>query len=360
MQSQSSPTNNGDSSRRSFDSRLPPVVLEKQIKVSNYSHSTASAMAGQLEQCVGLLRGHSIALQHCNEEIEGALLTLGVDATHSLLYSINNVIEGLEVVAGACKNMCESHFEEVRQREDLFNSLSSMYISLKERHEATERELRSIVAERDRKVAAFEKAVSYVESVIAERALWQEQNGYNCTGLPLVERSFADRCRETLEVFDTIIHETSNQNGENTEHLLSSTDAPETLVKRWERNENLLHVNGTPSARLQYVPPGDEVILLREVLEMGTGSRVLLRDVREERKALEEAKRKVCEIGVTSLATLQTVRSELLSFREWIVGLEQRGQPFNASFENFRSMVTDLEKKITQESLTQSVLAGVA
>ncbi|KAH9588962.1 hypothetical protein LSM04_007278 [Trypanosoma melophagium] len=359
MQSQSSPTSHGDGSRRSVDSRLPPVVVEKQIKVSNYSHSTAATMAGQLEHCVGLLRGHSVALQHCNEEIEGALLTLGVEATHSLLFSINKVIEGLEVVAGSCKNMCESHFEEVRQREDLFNSLSSMYISLKERHEATERELRSVVADRDRKVAAFEKAVAYVESVIAERALWQEKNGYNCTGLPLVERCFADRSRQTLEVFDKVINETSNPNGENMDHLISSTDAPETLVKRWETSEGLRYINGTPSARLQYVPPGDEVVLLREVLEMGTCSRVLLRDVREERKALEEAKKKVCEIGVTTLATLQTVRSELSSFREWIVGLEQRGQPFNASFEGFRGMVTELEKKMAQESMTQSVLAGV-
>ncbi|RNF10844.1 uncharacterized protein Tco025E_06719 [Trypanosoma conorhini] len=339
MQSSSTTVCGADRLRRAQDQGLPPVLVEKQAKVKNFSRSTAAALTGQLENCVHLLRGHCTTLQYCNAEIEGALLTLGVDSTHSLLAAINGVVEGLETVAETCKEMCESHFEEVRQREDLFASCCNMYLTLKERHEVTERELRSFVAERDRQNAAFDKAVAYVETLIAERARWQERNGYNCVGLPLVEKSFSEQCHEALDMFDRIAQETRGRERAGPECLLSTTDAPDTLVKRWEMLEDLRHVNGVRSARLQYVPPGDEVALLREVLEMGSGSRALLHDVREERRGLEEAKKKVCEIGVASLAALQLARAELNSFKGWLVGLEKSGLPFNTSFEKFRTMM---------------------
>ncbi|EKF26566.1 hypothetical protein MOQ_009732 [Trypanosoma cruzi marinkellei] len=346
MQSTVSPMTSTDKFRRAYDMGLPPAVIERHTKVLNYSSSTATALAGQLENCVRLLRGHCATLQYCNEKIEGALLTLGVDVTHSLLSSISGVIEGLETVAGTCKAMCESHFEEVRQREDLFALLCNMYVSLKERNEFTERELRSIVAERDRQNAAFDKAVAYVETLIAERTVWHEKNGYNCVGLPLVEKSFSESCHEALDVFDRIAQEVRTPDGMGLDCFLSNTDTPGKLVKRWETIEDLRHANGMPSARLQYIPPRDEVLLLREVLEMGTGSRVLLRDVREERNNLEENKRKLCELGVTTLATLKRARAELNGFREWLTGLEQRGHPFNTFFEKFRGMVLDLERKL--------------
>ncbi|KAF8297886.1 hypothetical protein C3747_88g58 [Trypanosoma cruzi] len=346
MQSTVSPMTSTDKFRRAYDIGLPPAVIERQTKVLNYSSSTAAALAGQLENCVRLLRGHCATLHYCNEEIEGALLTLGVDVTHSLLSSISGVIEGLETVAGTCKAMCESHFEEVRQREDLFASLCNMYVTLKERNEFTERELRSIVAERDRQNAAFDRAVAYVETLIAERAVWHEKNGYNCVGLPLVEKLFSESCHEALDVFDRIAQETRTSDGMSLDCILSNTDTPRKLVKRWEKIEDLRHANGMPSARLQYIPPRDEVLLLREVLKMGTGSRVLLRDVREERNNLEECKKKLCEFGVTTLATLKLARAELNGFREWLTGLEQRGHPFNTFFETFRGMIMDLERKL--------------
>ncbi|EAN94463.1 hypothetical protein, conserved [Trypanosoma cruzi] len=346
MQSTVSPMTSTDKFRRAYDMGLPPAVIERQTKVLNYSSSTAAALAGQLENCVRLLRGHCATLHYCNEEIEGALLTLGVDVTHSLLSSISGVIEGLETVAGTCKAMCESHFEEVRQREDLFASLCNMYVTLKERNEFTERELRSIVAERDRQNAAFDRAVAYVETLIAERAVWHEKNGYNCVGLPLVEKLFSESCHEALDVFDRIAQETRTPDGMSLNCIPSNTDTPGKLVKRWETIEDLRHANGMPSARLQYIPPRDEVLLLREVLEMGTGSRVLLRDVREERNNLEECKKKLCELGVTTLATLKLARAELNGFREWLTGLEQRGHPFNTFFETFRGMIVDLERKL--------------
>ncbi|KEG10200.1 hypothetical protein DQ04_04061100 [Trypanosoma grayi] len=356
MQSQASPTAGVDKAQRSGDPGLPPVVMEKQIKVSNYSRSTAAALAGQLDNCVRLLQGHCATLLYCNEEIEGALLTLGVQTTHKLMSSITGVIEGLELVAGTCKSMCESHYEEIRQREDLFTSLSNMFVALKERQEATERELRTVVAERDRQNATFDKAVAYVEAVVAERAVWQEQNGYNCAGLPLVERSFTEHCHEALEVFDAIQQETQSRGLGSGERLLSRTDTPGTLVGRWETIENMRHTLIAPSARLQYVPPKDDVALLREVLEIGTASRALLRDVREERRGLEEAKKKVREIGVTSLAALQTARAELGSFKDWLLDLERRGYPFNTSIESFRGIVAEIEKRMVKhDSMDEGV-----
>ncbi|RNF03713.1 hypothetical protein TraAM80_05697 [Trypanosoma rangeli] len=354
MQSSGTTIGGADKVRRSYELGLPPVIVENQTKVKNFSTSTAAALAGQLENCVHLLRGHCATLQYCNEEIEGALLTLGIDSTHSLLSSINGVIAGLETMAGTCKEMCESHFEEVRQRDDLFSSLCNMYLTLKERHEVTERELRSVVAERDRQNAAFDKAVAYVETVIAERALWQERNGYNCVGLPLVERSFSEHCREALDMFDRIEQEIRSREEAGLDPLLSSTDTPGSLVKRWETIENLRHVNGMPSARLQYVPPRDEVALLREVLEMGTGSRALLHEVREERRSLDESKKKVFDLGVTSLAALQLARSELTSFKRWLLLLEEHGDPFNSSFEKFRTLMAEAAASVASSPKKQS------
>lgn len=360
MQPSATPTLGSERSQQICDMRVPSVVFEKHTRMSSYAHSTASALTGQLDNCVRLLRGHCATLQYCNETIEGALLTLGVTTTHTLLSSINGVIEGLETVAETCKVMCESHFEEAVRREDVFNSLSNMYVALKERHEATERELRSVVAERDFQNAAFSKTVAYVEAVVAERAVWQEKNGYNCVGLPLVDRSFSEMCHEALDVFDQITSELRGQYETNKNRLISCADTSGELVRRWETVEDLRHKNATPSARLQYIPPRDEVQMLRDVLEMGTVSRVLMRDVREERKNLEETKKKVRELAVSSFAALKRARADLRSFREWLTGFEQRGQPFNALFETLRGAMTNFEKRIVQKLINKDVKTDVA
>ncbi|CBH09578.1 hypothetical protein, conserved [Trypanosoma brucei gambiense DAL972] len=320
----------GRSSARSgmsSDTRLPAAVLERETKVINYSHSTSRAMAAQLENCVRLIRGYQASLQYCNEEIEGALLSLGVATTHSLISSITSVMEGLDTLSGVCRAMHEGYNEEVRHREDLHSSLTGAYISLKELHEATENELREVVAERDRKVAAFGKAVAYVEAVVAERMLWQEANGYNCAGLPVVEMSFSESCHEALRKFDDTVSEAQGEGHSNAESLLASTDVPQTLAKRWDNVENLRHTNGLPSARVLYVPPKDEVELLRNVLEMGTGDRALMWDVQQRERALQDSLTNIRVFGHSCLKALHSMREELAEFRQWFLTIDRKCEP---------------------------------
>ncbi|KAG8347791.1 hypothetical protein ERJ75_000538300 [Trypanosoma vivax] len=347
-----------DRPTRAPESKLPQAVVEKEIKVGNYCASSGRAMTEQMENSIRLLRGFCATLHLCNEEIEGALLTLGVPTVHTLISSITSVMEGLDSVAGTCKALCDSHQEEVRQREELYSLLSTMYVALKDRHDALERELRDVIAERDHKAASFDKAVEYIETAVAERAIWQEENGYNCAGLPLVERKFAERCQEVFGAFDKIVLETQCKTVDTVDSSLPALEMSTAVMKRLEHRENCRHATGMPSARLNYVPPKDEVALLREVLEMGTESRTLQWDIREERRKLDETGKKVREVCVVTLASLRSMRRELESFKKWLKSLEQRGEPFSANFKRYCSLMSQRERLLSSTSV-ESMPAAV-
>nr|CCC89555.1 conserved hypothetical protein [Trypanosoma congolense IL3000] len=326
---------------KTSDVRLPAAVLEKEMKVLNSTSSTSRAMAGQLENCARLVRGYQASLKYCNEKIEGALLSLGVDASHSLITTITNVVEGLDTLSGVCRAMQDAYNEDIRQREELYSLLAGAYLSLKELHEATESELKSVVADRDRKVASFGRAVSYVESVVAERMIWQELNGYNCAGLPLVERTFAEHCHEALRKFDEINLEANAGNSCSAGRLLVGTDTPTDLVQRWESIENVRHANGIPSARALYVPPRKEVELLRSVLDMGTGERVLMWDIQERERTFREMAANVYNLGHACRNELQQMRSDLAEFRRWLLNMDRRCEPIAVAIKRLRSRMDE-------------------
>lgn len=109
---------------------------------------------------------------------------------------------------------------------------------------------------------------------------------------------------------------------------ISLSDDAATLSRRWRRIADSRHSAVVPSARLKYIPPAEEVELLREVLDMGTGSTVLLKDVESASQKLRDVQGKVREECTALKTIIKDVRHALIEMRWFLRDLGEHRAPF--------------------------------
>ncbi|EPY38275.1 hypothetical protein AGDE_05654, partial [Angomonas deanei] len=225
--------------------------------------------------------------------------------------------ESMEQLPDMWQKVAQAQGEIYKQWNELFDSLTGAYFSLRQRNESLERELQQHIKEQDSREAALDQVTQYLHSVIAERARWQAQQGPNRMELPMEEESFTQKTGAALDALYAI------RQGGGTQLPLSkvsvhSVDSPDAVADRWRSTEDARHALLQPSSRLHYIPPEEEVNLLRSTLAMGTGSSMLMLDIQRARQELQARQKEVSERASDSKKALQQMRKELMELKQFM------------------------------------------
>lgn len=333
-------------------SLLPAYLVEKHQKVREYRDTTYSALEHNMEVSVRKTKGFTAHLRQCIDLVEGSVLALGIPTAYEVVSRLEEVRGGLDLIHSTWKSLAASRREENRLHDELFEASCGSYSTMREKNDFLERELKTINMDRDRKDAALDNAIQYVHSVIEERSAWQEQHGYNRQELGVEELSFSDRCTAALSALYTARRAQKDEEdtaivSEDTQKIpigrpyISLSDNGSTLFSRWSCIENTRQSAVSKSCRLKYIPPEEEVSLLREVLAMGTGSRVLMKDVWEERKKLQEQKDQVRHECERLLGATKVMRQELTLMKWFLRETMEKRAPFASSQAEVCRLLTD-------------------
>eukprot|EP00796_Vickermania_ingenoplastis_P010291 gene10291-7193_t len=334
-------------------SLLPAYLVEKQHKVREYREGTFAALEHNMDTAVKKTRSFAAHLRHCTDLVEGSVLALGVPTSYDIVSRLEEVRQGLDSIFTLWKSLAVSRREENRLHDELYDASCGSYATMREKNEQLERELRSINVDRDRKDAALDNAIQYVHAVIAERSAWQEQFGYNRQELPTEDTTFGERCTAALSALyqarrvqtdpqsDAVPDQEDKQKIPQDRPYISLSDDAHSLSKRWNRIEDTRHSMVCKSCRLKYIPPDEETELLRDVLAMGTGSNVLMKDVADERERLEVTKAKVRGECADIIETMRLVKKDLFLMKWFLRDTMEKRAPFAISTREVCKMLTE-------------------
>ncbi|EPY33465.1 hypothetical protein AGDE_08270 [Angomonas deanei] len=313
----------------SSSKQLPPYILTSKDKLQQEIDATEREEQHNLANAIRQLTGHSAALRGGCDTVEGSVLVLGVDTAHSLITTMTSAKESMEQLPDMWQKVAQAQGEIYKQWNELFDSLTGAYFSLRQRNESLERELQQHIKEQDSREAALDQVTQYLHSVIAERARWQAQQGPNRMELPMEEESFTQKTGAALDALYAI------RQGGGTQLPLSkvsvhSVDSPDAVADRWRSTEDARHALLQPSSRLHYIPPEEEVNLLRSTLAMGTGSSMLMLDIQRARQELQARQKEVSERASDSKKALQQMRKELMELKQFMIKYTDQRLPFLA------------------------------
>lgn len=319
---------------------LPGYLLEKYRRAHEYRETSFKSHEYNMDALVKRSLGFSVELRVCAEMLEGWVAALGVPVTYDLISRLNQVIEGIDALQPAWRGVVTSRKEELRLQDDLYEASCGSYATMRDKSEQLEKELKTLMHDRDRKDASLDHAIDYVHAVIAERSAWQEKFGYNRQELPMEETSFSEGCMAALSALYTARRGHSDEKkGEKSEPNMHqqipiakpntsiSTSAPD-LVRRWKRIEDSRFSAVSKASRLKYIPPAEEVSLLREVLSMGTGSTTLMKDIWNERERLKELKEGIFREANELTELLNGIKRDLRVLRWFLREHSERRSPF--------------------------------
>ncbi|KAK7198627.1 hypothetical protein NESM_000826100 [Novymonas esmeraldas] len=378
---------------------LPHVLADRRQRLQVQESTVVQDAALRMSAAVQQLHTCSSDIRQCSGVIEGTVLMLGVRTAHTLLTQLGRALEAIDGVVDAWRTTASTQAEHCAQYRQLMASMDQVHAGMKERREAVEKELRALRVERDRKEAAYDAAVLYVQRVLAEHTAWQEAHGHNTQSWPtttacdeamsalhaaragtagaatasavvVVGGGGADRRgrRDVEETAMVLAQEDDFTGGgggppppqpspppplrewapatatataaAGVSSTLSAEDSGDVAL-RW-RAVVAGRIGATqPSVRFAYVPPAEEVELLREVLAMGTGSTTLVKDINAAHARLDEHRAHVLALCVRSLGALHATRQELRTMKTHLRQLMDRHAPF-------ASMADELVDRIQQ------------
>ncbi|KAL7697760.1 hypothetical protein NQL31_006614 [Lotmaria passim] len=360
---------------------LPNILSDRRQRLQVHETTVVQDATRRMSVAVQQLIACVAQLQQSSSMIEGSVLVLGVPTTHTLLTQLNSSTAAIQSVADAWRTTAAAQQEHISQSRRLINSMDQAYNAMRERRDAAERELRTLRCDRDRKDAAFDKAVDYVQRVVIEHTKWQEAYGYNTQQWPVVEA-----CEEAMRALH---HARISPAGETSvkprsteaeldggglrvpitaraafgvsrmfpslplrEWAAVSTDSSEDksdVAQRWSATVASWQTSTKPSVCFAYVPPAEEVRLLRDVLAMGTGSTTLMRDIQDEQARLVAGRAAVRAECAKSIATLHSMRSELARMKQYVMDLvEGRGSFMPMSADLLHRLQTCIEAEVAK------------
>lgn len=324
---------------------LPAYLLEKENRVKQYRNSASAAFENEMEIAIKNTKGWSAQLRLCQDTIEGSVLALGVPTSYALLKRMEEVQEGFQQLQGKWAKVFNSRREENRLHDALYEGSCGAYATMREKSEQLERELKTMIQDQDRRDEALDNAIQYVHTVIAERAAWQEKYGYNNLELPMEELTFSERCTNALSALYYARRVQMANDSEHPHHIalvenpdqqkvlirrpaVSLADEPKLLAKRWREVEDTRQSMASFSCRLKYIPPMEEINLLRDVLAMGTGATTLKKDVENDRRQLRTAQWRVKQECTALHRALLQVKEELVVLKYFLRECREEKAPF--------------------------------
>ncbi|CAJ1014781.1 hypothetical protein Q4I32_005182 [Leishmania shawi] len=385
---------------------LPQVLEDRRHRLQTHEDTVVQDAARQMGVTVEQLYACSADIRQCSDVIEGSVLVLGVQTTHMLLTRLNGSLKFIEAVVDAWRTTAAVHQEHCAQYRQLIASMDQAYMGMKERRMAAEKELRELRTERDRREQAYDAAVVYVQRVLAEHTQWQEAHGHNTQRWPIMET-----CEEALTVLHaarvgssagnadrrnrkdgeigreepllSLKDDVSGSAGEVSRSCNASLVSPSPPLREWapviassaadsseESGDVVRRWCSTMAGRLAatqphlhfaYVPPAEEVQLLREVLAMGTGSSSLMRDIQSAHAHLDERCTQVRSVCIRSLNGLYAVRQELRILKTYLQHLLDTHTPFACMTEELLSRVwTYMEGEVARRVAAIAATASTA
>lgn len=339
---------------------VPHILTDRRQRLQMHEATAVQDAAQKMNVAVQQLFACVAELRQSSDVIEGSVLVLGVPTAHGLLTQLSHSMEAIQTVVEAWRTTAAVQLEHISQYRLLTASMEQAYNSMRERRDAAERELRALRSERDRKDAAFDKAVDYVQRVLAEHTKWQEACGYNTQQWPVVEA-----CEDAMSALHSARVSAAGEastRGRNVdgevgggrsraslvarvapgasvaspspplrEWAAVSTDSSEDksdVARRWSATATSWKTATKPSVRFAYIPPAEEVRLLQDVLAMGTGSTTLMKDIHDERARLVAGQAAVRVQCAKNLATLHGMRAELAGLKQHLMELAESHGPF--------------------------------
>lgn len=345
---------------------LPAYLVEKENRVKQYRNSTSAAFENEMEMAIKNTKGWSAQLRLCQDTIEGSVLALGVPTSYALLKRMEEVQEGFHQLQGKWAKVLNSRREENKLLDALYEGSCGAYATMREKSEQLERELKTMIQDQDRRDEALDNAIQYVHAVIAERAAWQEKYGYNNLELPMEELTFSERCTTALSALYYARRVQMANDNEHPHHIalvdnpdqqkvlirrpaVSLADEPKLLAKRWREVEDTRHSMASFSCRLKYIPPMEEINLLRDVLAMGTGATTLKKDVENDRRQLRTAQWRAKQECTALHRALLQVKEELVVLKYFLRECREEKAPFLCQAAVIVKMMT---QQVQAEALT--------
>ncbi|KAG5504512.1 hypothetical protein JKF63_04964 [Porcisia hertigi] len=384
---------------------LPHVLADRQHRLQVHENTVVQDAAQRMGVAVQKLNACSASIHQCSNVIEGSVLLLGVRTVHTLLTELNHSLESIEAVASAWRTTAAVYQEHCAQYRELIVSIDQTQATMKERVKFLERELRALRSERDRKEQAYDTAILYVQRVLAEHTHWQETHGYNRQHWPMT-----DTCEEALAVLHAVRAEAHapqsdghslRDSGMGRKMLSSSlkedisggvselvcsrkssvmmptprqrdvahlpvfpaavpSEASQDVVRRWCSTIAGRLGATQPSLHFAYVPPAAEVRVLREVLDMGTGSSSLIKDIHSAQARLTENSARVRRECLSSLHSLDAVRQELRELKAFLQHLLASHSPFQCMAGELLTRVrVHIEQVAARQAATATATATV-
>ncbi|CAG9576861.1 conserved hypothetical protein [Leishmania major strain Friedlin] len=375
---------------------LPQVLDDRRQRLQVHENTVVQDAAQKMNVTVQQLYACTADIRQCSDVIEGSVLVLGVHTAHTLLTHLSRSLKSIEAVMDAWRTTAAAYQEHFTQCRQLMASMDQAYSGMKERRKTAETELRALRAERDRKEQAYDAAVLYVQRVLAEHTQWQEAHSYNTQRWPMT-----DTCEEALAVLHAVRagssagnsdrrsrkdgdigreevplplkDDTSGSVGEVSRSFYASfvsplplpalcewspvvssskansSEASGDVARRWCTTMGGRLSATQPSLHFAYVPPAEEVQLLREVLAMGTGSSSLMKDIQSAQARLDERRTRVRRVCTRSLDSLHAMRQEMRILRTHLQHLLDSQTPFMSMTEELLSRVrTHMEVEVAR------------
>lgn len=375
---------------------LPQVLDDRQQRLQVHENTVVQDAARHMNVTVQQLYACSADIRQCSDVIEGSVLVLGVHTAHTLLTQLSRSLKSIEAVMDAWRTTAAVYQEHSTQCHQLMASMDQAYVSMKERRKTAEMELRALRAERDRKEQAYDTAVLYVQRVLAEHTQWQEAHSHNTQRWPMT-----DTCEEALAVLHAVRAGSSAGNSDRRSRkdghigreevplflkddasgsvgevhrscyasfvsppplpalcewtpLVSSSKANSSeetgdVARRWCTTMAGRLGATQPSLHFAYVPPAEEVQLLREVLAMGTGSSSLMKDIHSAQARFDERRTQVRSVCARGLDSLHAMRQEMRILRTHLQHLVDSQNPFVCMAEELLSLVhTHMEVEVAR------------
>lgn len=361
---------------------LPHILSDRRQRLQLHEETVVQDSTQQMNIAVQQLFVCVAELRQSSNVIEGSVLVLGVPTTHTLLTQLGHSTQAMQSVLEAWRSTAAVQMEHVAQYRLLITSMDQAYTALRERRDAVEKELRVLRSERDRKDAAFDKAVGYVQHVVAEHTKWQEACGFNTQLWPVV-----DACEDALTALHNArVSVTGNVSAQSRQldttsdsgcsigasvvarlsagksklspslpprewapvHVESSEVGVD-VAQRWSSTAARRQGTTNPAVRFAYIPPAEEVRLLRSVLAMGTGSTTLMKDIQDERARLVAARATVRAECAKYTTVLQSLRTDLTALRQHLTSLVESHAPFlPMSADLLRSLRSCIEAEVVR------------
>lgn len=325
----------------------PAYILEKRTRLNDLINQSNAGAYRSMSVSVDSFKGYDAYLKECCDRIEGCVLALGVPTAHQLVTTLTRVREGLALAQAGWGPVLTSRREELKMTNDLFETMAASYSTLKERNDSIERDLKMRMAEKDAESKALSEAAQYVLAVVKEHTAWQDRHGHNAQELPVEDKGFSDSYLAAQNALYAIRHEpaataatlnrVSSMEADTTSAFAprsrlytNQVDKTHSLVTRWKSLEDARSSVANSAVRLHYIPPREEVELLRQVLAMGTASTTLMYDIKVEDARLERKKAALREEYSRRLEDLRVIKRELKLTKMFLLEAQGSRAPFLA------------------------------